>query len=369
MDLITAGAGVVGLVLLLVGADLLVRGASSIARKASISPLIIGLTVVAIGTSAPEVAISVQASLSGNSDIAVGNVVGSNIFNILLILGLSAIIVPLFVQAQLVRFDVPVLIVVSFVVFGMSYDGAISRIESLFLLAGVVGYLGFLILSSRRSRELLDPAAVDDDEANDLPPERSIPLSLAIAGAGLGMLVIGARWLVDAATDGARALGVSELIISLTVVAAGTSLPEVATSIAAALRGERDIAVGNAIGSSIMNFLLVLGVAGMVSMNGLQVADSVIAFDMPVEIAVAVACLPIFFTGRLIARWEGGLFLFYYFAYTGYLILDATDHDALSGYSTAMAWFVIPLTVLTVGTLSLRAVRQELQDRASGAPS
>ena len=354
MDLLTGVAAVIGLVLLVLGADLLVRGASSLARRASISPLVIGLTVVALGTSAPEIAISVRASLTGNADVAVGNVVGSNIFNILLILGIASLIAPLFVQSQLVRIDVPVMIAASVVVLALVWDGTLSRLESIGLLAGGIGYLGLLIWSSKRS-----PTLTEQPDA-DLGAERPVLQSIGIAGAGLVMLVLGARWLVEGATQGARSLGVSELIISLTVVAAGTSLPEVATSVAATLRGERDIAVGNAVGSCILNLLIVLGAAGLVSDSGLAVADSVLAFDLPVMTAVAIACLPIFFTGRLIARWEGGVFLAYYLAYTAYLILDATEHDALSGYSQVMSFFVLPLTVLTIVFVAARAVRDEV---------
>ena len=171
------------------------------------------------------------------------------------------------------------------------------------------------------------------------------------------MLVVGSRWLVDGAIAIAAVLGLSELIVGLTIVAAGTSLPEVATSILATFRGERDIAVGNVIGSSIFNILAVLGLSSVVTPTGLPVSPSALGFDVPVMIAVAVACLPIFFTGRLIARWEGGLFLAYYVAYTMYLILDASNHDALPLFNTTMLFFVLPLTALTLGFLAIRAIR------------
>jgi cation:H+ antiporter len=171
---------------------------------------------------------------------------------------------------------------------------------------------------------------------------------------GLSLLVLGANWLVQASVTLARALGMSELIVGLTIVAAGTSFPEVATSILAAIRGERDIAVGNIVGSNIFNILAVLGVSASVAPGDLAVAPSLLAFDLPVMVAVAVACLPIFFTGHLIARWEGALFLAYYAAYTIYLILDASGHDAQVGFSMVMGGFVLPLTVITLIVLTWR---------------
>jgi cation:H+ antiporter len=179
---------------------------------------------------------------------------------------------------------------------------------------------------------------------------------------GLALLVLGARWLVEAAIEFARYLGVSELVIGLTIVAAGTSLPEVATSILAAIRGERDIAVGNVVGSNIFNILSVLGLSAMVAPTTLTVSPAVLAFDIPVMVAVAVACLPIFFTGNLIARWEGLLFLGFYVAYTAYLILLATRHDALGPFSAVMGGFVLPLTALTLAVLAYRHLRTRRSD-------
>ncbi|MEZ4681226.1 MAG: hypothetical protein R2932_44130 [Caldilineaceae bacterium] len=170
-------------------------------------------------------------------------------------------------------------------------------------------------------------------------------LNLALVAGGLFMLVVGARWLVDSAVTMARWWGVSELIIGLTVVAVGTSLPEIATSVVAVFRGERDIAVGNAIGSNIFNLLSVLGITSLIAPMGIHVPAAVMAFDLPIMIAVAVACLPVFYTGNLVARWEGGLFLAYYVAYVVYLVIDSAGHDMLPLYSTTMLSFVVPLTM------------------------
>jgi cation:H+ antiporter len=329
---------IAGLVLLVLGAELLVKGASRIAAGFGISPLIIGLTIVAFGTSAPEMAISVSSAFKGEADIAVGNVVGSNIFNVLFVLGVSALITPLLVSKQLVRLDVPVMVAVSFLAFAFSIDGRISFIEGAVLFGGIVAYLAILFRISRRSNE--------EGEAIEESAHWAIDIALIVAG--LALLVLGSHWLVTSAVTIAEAMGVSALVIGLTIVAAGTSLPEVATSIVAAIRGQRDIAVGNVVGSSIFNILAVMGMTAMVAPGGLPVSAAAINFDFPVMLAVAVACLPIFFVGYSIARWEGALFLGYYIAYTLYLILAATEHDALPEFSHAMMYFVVPLTIVTL---------------------
>jgi cation:H+ antiporter len=182
-------------------------------------------------------------------------------------------------------------------------------------------------------------------------------VAIALTVAGLLLLVIGARWLVAGAVAIATMLGVSELIIGLTIMAVATSLPEVATSVVASLRGERDLAVGNVVGSSIFNILLVVGLAGLVAPAGIRVSPAVLRFDIPVMLAVALACLPIFATGHVIARWEGGLFFGYYVAYMCYVILDATEHDAMPTFSTIMLAFIIPLTAITLLVIVVRTMR------------
>ncbi len=357
MSLTVLGLFVLGLVLLVAGAELLVRGASRLAARLGISPLVIGLTVVAFGTSAPELAVTVQAGLAGQADIAVGNIVGSNIFNVLFILGLAALIVPLVVSQQLVRLEVPLMIGVSVLFLVMALDGRISGFDGMLLFAGIVAYTVFTVRQSRK-----ESAAVQAEYAQEYGDGQSaergrLPLQIALIVAGLVLLVLGAHWLVEGAVAFARHFGVSELIIGLTIVAVGTSLPEVATSIVAALRGERDIAVGNVVGSGIFNILAIAGIASMVTPGGLEVAPALIRFDIPVMIAVALACLPIFASGHLIARWEGALFLGYYAAYVLYLILAATQHAALPSLSVAMLAFVLPLTAVTLIVLLARAQR------------
>lgn len=345
-----------GLVLLVAGAEALVRGASRVARVLGISPLVIGLTVVAFGTSAPEMAVSVGSALRGEPDIAVGNVVGSNILNVLVILGLAALIAPLTVARKLVRMDVPLMIGVSVLTLLLALDGHLGRLDGALLFAGIIAYTVHAIVQGRR-----EGAAVQDEFAAALGEEArgatGVARHLVLVAGGLVLLVIGANWLVDGAVVIARLLGVSELVIGLTIVAAGTSLPEVATSVMAALRRERDIAIGNVVGSNLFNLMAVLGLVALVAPEGVRVAASALRFDIPVMIAVAVACLPIFFTGYSIARWEGLLFLAYYVAYVAYLIMAAGQHDALDAYSTVMLAFVIPLTVITLMVLVINERR------------
>jgi cation:H+ antiporter len=348
-----------GLAALVGGASLLVRGASKLALSAGITPLVVGLTIVAFGTSAPEVAVSVGAVLDGKTDLAIGNVVGSNVFNVLLILGVSALITPLVVNVQLIRQEVPIMIGASLLLLVMGLDGRLSLWDAAFLFALMIGYTMFLIRQSR-----WQTSNAQAEYAEDFQPARagawddSIPVQIGLIVAGLVGLVYGSEWLVNASVSFAKAMGVSDLVIGLTIVAAGTSMPEVATSIAAALKGERDIAVGNVIGSNTFNILGCLGLSGLTSgSHGLIMPSAVLAFDIWVMLAVALACLPVFITGREIARWEGGVFLVYYVCYVAYLVLAAQKHAALEPFSSAMMSFVIPITVITMIVVLVRKPR------------
>ncbi len=348
---------VLGLVALVVGAHMLVKGASQLAIMLGISPLVVGLTIVALGTSSPEIAVSIGGALSGKTAIAVGNVVGSNIFNVLFILGLSAIIAPLVVQIQLIRQEVPLMIGFTLLCIILALDGSLGLYDGLILVALLVVYSTFLIVQSRRQMAASvqgdmvtgEPTPeIDPTDGAGKPPHWS--MSIVLVAVGLVLLVFGADWLVDSATSLAKTMGVSDVIIGLTIVAAGTSMPEVATSIVATLKGERDIAVGNVVGSNIFNILACLGIASLVAPDGLAIPRAILAFDFWVMLAVALICLPIFFSGRKIARWEGFLLLSYYVAYTVYLILTAQDHDALPLYSMSMLMFVLPLSVIALLT-------------------
>ncbi|MBI3772726.1 MAG: calcium/sodium antiporter [Gammaproteobacteria bacterium] len=349
---------VLGLSFLVAGAQLLVRGASKLALSFGISPLVAGLTIVAFGTSAPELAVSVQSAYAGQVDIALGNVVGSNIFNVLFILGVCALIAPLVVAPQIIRQEVPIMIGASLLLFALAQDGGISLMDGALLFGLVAAYSAFLIRQSRKENQATrDEYAQEFGKPAAMQWDRYWPVQLLLIVGGLVLLVLGARWLVEAAVAFARDFGVSEMVIGLTIVAAGTSLPEVMTSVVATLRGERDIAIGNVIGSNTFNILAVLGLSSLVAPQPLAVAPALLSFDMLVMIAVALACLPIFFTGHRIARWEGGLFLAYYAAYTAFLILASQQYDALPAYSAVLLEFVAPLTAITVLVIAWREWR------------
>ncbi|MDH1442282.1 calcium/sodium antiporter [Pseudomonas sp. GD03721] len=359
MTLMTFVYLIAGLVLLVAGAEVLVRGAAKLAAQFGIPPLIIGLTVVAFGTSAPETAVSVQAALNGSGDLAIGNVIGSNIANVLLILGMTALIAPLIVSRQLIRLDVPIMIGASLLTFGLAWDGSLSRLDGALLFAGVLTYTGFLIYSARKDKGNDDDEFAKEFGLDEAPKPYAWVINLGLIIAGLVLLVAGSNFLVEGAVTLARALGISELVIGLTVVAIGTSLPELATSILAAIKGERDIAVGNIVGSNIFNLLCVLGLASLVSPAAISVSPNALAFDFPVMIAVAVACLPIFFAGYRINRWEGLLFLAYYVAYTLYLILSSTGRPFADVMGEAMLGYVLPLTAVTLVVIAARAWRKQ----------
>jgi cation:H+ antiporter len=242
----------------------------------------------------------------------------------------------------------------------MALDGRVSRLEGGVLVLGIVGYTVFLIRQARQEKAAAREAAAQGGAAGPAAgaTRRTWAVNLAYIAAGLGLLVLGARWFVESSIAIARLMGVSELVIALTIVAAGTSMPEVATSIIASIRGERDIAVGNVVGSNVYNILAVLGLAALIAPGGVAVAPAALDFDIPVMVAVAVACLPIFVTGHLIARWEGWLFFGYYVAYTAYLILASQQHDALPAFSFVMGAFVVPLTAVTMLVLAARARRR-----------
>ncbi|MBZ0273007.1 calcium/sodium antiporter [bacterium] len=331
-----------GLVALLVGAELLVRGAARLAVAAGITPLVVGLTVVAFGTSSPELAVSVNSSLDGAPGIALGNVVGSNIFNILFILGLAAIISPLSVKAQLVRLDVPLMIVVSVAAWGMAYDGRIGRVDGAILFAVLAAYLVVLVRKSRReTREIKKEFEAEFGEAAEGP--RDYAVNGALIAAGLVLLAVGSRWLVAGAVAFATRLGISEIVIGLTIIAAGTSLPEVAASAMASYRGERDIAVGNAVGSNIFNILCVLALTAIVAPGGgVPVPAQAFAFDLPVMIAVAVVCFPVFFSYGSITRTEGAVLVALYAVYTTHLVLTTTSHPFAPTFRAIALYALVP---------------------------
>jgi len=309
--LFALGLLLIGLIALVIGAEWLVRGGASVALRFNIHPLVIGLTVVAFGTSAPELAVSIKASLAGQGDVAAGNVVGSNIFNIAAILGLSALIYPLTINAKLIRYDIPLMILVTVIGMVLMWDRFLSRTEGLVLFAGllVYTYLTFK-LSAREAKVITDEATAE------LPKKhKSLMLDIGMIAGGLVCLVVGADWFVRGAVQMARFAGLSEAVIGLTIVAAGTSLPELATSIVAAVRKHTDIAVGNIVGSNIFNVLAIMGITGLIRpfyTHGIHISDAVIM------LVFAVLLLPLSATGFVIKRWEGAVLLIGYIGFIAY---------------------------------------------------
>jgi cation:H+ antiporter len=338
-----------GFIILMAGAEGLVRGASRLAAALGISPLVIGLTVVAFGTSAPELAVSVQSAYRGTMDVAVGNVIGSNIFNILLILGVSAVITPLIVNSQLLRLDVPLMILVSFIFYYMALDGVVSRLDGLLLFGGLLLYIWWSIRKSRQEQQEVKEEYAEEYSQKDSGVVGYIK-NITFVVVGLAMLVVGSDWLVEGATSLARLFNVSDLIIGLTIVALGTSLPELATSIVAAIRKERDIAVGNVVGSNFFNIMAVIGLSGLVAPAGVQVSAAALQLDIPVMLFVSVLAFPILFIDGRISRWEGALMLVLLAAYITYLVFISIPYPSgAQVLSTIMLWFVVPATTIVIG--------------------
>lgn len=345
-----------GLITLILGADLLVRGASRLAAAFGVSPLVIGLTIVAIGTASPEIAVSLQAAAAGQGDLTLGNVLGSNIFNILFILGVTAIVAPVVIAEQLIRKDAPIMLGISLLTLVLAIDGNLGWFDGAILLIGMIVYIVFAL---RQSKE--ESKAVQEEYAQEFAPKephtaRNTITNIGFILVGLGLLVLGSNWLVESASQIAKSLGVSELVIGLTIVAAGTSLPEVATSVIAAIKKESDIAVGNAVGSNIFNLLGVLGVGAVVAPGGIAVAERVLQFDLPVMIFVALVSLPIFYVDSRISRLDGGLLLSYYVIYVVYIIMRAAESPAISAMTVFMSIF-IPLTFSLLVFAAYRSMR------------
>lgn len=305
-----------GLALLTVGSDKLVEGSSAIALKLGVSPLLIGITIVAFGTSAPELIVSINAAMSGNGGISVGNVVGSNIANIGLILGVASLITPMAVHVNLIRRDIPLMVGISLVSGFFIFGAEVSRLEGLFLFSGLIAFLYFSVRWARS--ESPDTALVKELEAPAVESHLSTPKAWGWTLLGLAMLAGGSEALVRGAVSIAETLGMSQTLIGLTIVAVGTSLPELATSITAAMKGESDIAVGNVVGSNIFNALGILGISAM--MRPLPTA-SFSLIDLGVMLGFTILMLPMAHNDRRILRWEGFLLLSGYLAYMAWLVL------------------------------------------------
>lgn len=297
-----------GLVLLAAGAEGLVRGAGAVALRLGVAPLVVGLTIVAFGTGSPELVLSVQAAANGNGGITLGNVLGSNVSNIALVLGVAALVRPMAVQARLVRREVPVMIAATFLLAALLWDGGLSRLDGAVLLAGAVVYVVLAYLGARCG----DTPGVTSEFTASLEGQRPLRMAAVAIGAGVAALLFGATVLLRGAVGLAGALGVSEVVVGLTVIAIGTSLPELATSVAAARRRQADVAFGNAVGSNVINILAVLGTAALVRpvpASGLRL------LDVGVFLVSAVLLLPLLARGSVLDRWEGGVLVAGYAAY------------------------------------------------------
>lgn len=314
---------IAGFAALVVGAELLVRGGAALATRMGVSPLLIGLTIVAIGTSTPELAVGIDAALQGSGSLAVGNIAGTNTVNILLILGLSAALRPLAIRMQTLRIDLPVIVMASMALLAFAWDGLLSRTEGILLIAAGVAFTLVVIRVARR-----ESIGVKREFAREFGPQhlpnRQAALEVLMLVGGIAIIVIGAHWLVDGAVGLARLWGVSDAFIGLTIVAIGTSAPELVTTIISTIRDERDIAIGNLLGSSVYNILIILGVTCLLPPAGIVVSPQLIAVDIPVMLLVALACIPVFISGRVVSRREGALFVGAYAAYLAYLIVART---------------------------------------------
>ena len=297
-----------GFVMLVKGADWFVDGAVSIAAKFHIPPIIIGLTIVAMGTSAPEAAVSITSAFQGVADITIGNIVGSNILNVLVILGLSSVIVPLAVTKSTIKMDLPFLAIITALLLVLGFDGKIALVDGIILLVFFATYIGYLI-----SRTIRGTETAEEDEVK----EEKIAKSILLLVIGLGLIVWGSNFAVDAATAIARILGMSERTIGLTIVALGTSLPELFTSTIAALKGDADIAVGNIVGSNIFNILFVIGISSVIV--PVPFASAFIP-DMIIVLGVSVLLWALCAWKKQIPRWSGAVMLAGYAAYLVYIL-------------------------------------------------
>ncbi|MDD1139087.1 calcium/sodium antiporter [Pseudomonas sp. TNT2022 ID233] len=344
-----------GLFLLITGAELMVRAAVRLAARLHVRPLIIGLTIVALGSSAPQMAVSLQAVQAHTPDIAVSSVIGSSIFNILVTLGLSALIIPLRVSRQLVRLDIPLMIGASLLVFVLAWNEELGRFDGILLLGALALYLGLLLRQSRHSTR----------PHSDPPHDPQAPwfTSLLMIVGGLGMLVFAGHLLLGAAVVVATDLGFSERVIGLTVVAVGTSLPELATSLIAALRGQRDIAVGNVIGANLFNLLGVLGLTALIAPTPLSVSPNALDFDLPVMLGVAALCLPVFYSGYRVTRAEGLLLLGLYLAYGLHVVSFTTGMPLAGKLERLMLFYVLPTLLTFLFFTSVRAWRRQHHKR------
>lgn len=319
---VDAGWFVIGLAALVLGAEVMVRGGAEVAARLGISPIVIGLTVVSIGTSLPELAVGVVAAQEGSGALAVGNIAGTNVVNLLLILGLSALILPMAMATRTLRFELPVMAGAAVLMLVLSLDGELSRVDGIILVGCAIAYTVAVVRMTRRESRVVAGEYTETYAPTEVATTtRPTWVHVLMMVAGIAVVVVGADWLVDGAVGMARGFGVSDALIGLTVVAIGTSAPELVTTVVSTVRGNRDIAVGNLLGSSIYNILLILGLTCVVAGDGLLLPASLVRIDIPIMVAVALACVPIFVTGRRVSRGEGGAMVAIYLAYLTFLLV------------------------------------------------
>ncbi|MFH1356404.1 MAG: calcium/sodium antiporter [bacterium] len=343
---------IAGIGLLVFGSDVLVRGASNLAKIFKISPLTIGLTVVAFGTSAPEAAVSVFSALKSHPDIAVGNIVGSNIFNVFVVLGCSALITPLVVTKQVIKTETPLMLAASILLIVLSLDGSLNKIESTVFLLLIFIYTGWTIFKSRKEQ-------IKNLALNNQSPKHNAIVYVCFIIVGLIILVLGSKLVVYSASGIARYFGVNEMIIGITIVGAGTSLPELTTSIVAAVKKDTDIAIGNVIGSNIFNILFILGLSGIFSPINLPIDPSVLSFDFINIIATCLLCMTFFITGFKVDRWEGITFIALYVMYV--LILIGTSKNSPVTASMKNIYIFILISVFLFSCFHALKQRKQLR--------
>ena len=298
-----------GFAMLIKGADFFVDGAVGIAKRFGIPQLVIGLTIVAMGTSAPEAAVSISAAVKGNADITVGNILGSNILNILIVLGITALITVLSVSVTTVKYEIPYLLIITAVLFLLGLDGNITFLDGLVLIALLALYFVYLLKLARTKK---------DEEQDEHKKPLKLPVALILTGIGVALIIFGSRFTVNAATEIAKAFGVSDRFIGLTVVAFGTSLPEIVTSVTAARKGSADIAIGNVVGSNIFNIVFVIGISALITTVPFAVS---FRWDTAISFAAAAALLAFCFKTKKLYRWVGAVFLAGYAAYFVFILL------------------------------------------------
>lgn len=368
--LLTVGQLILGLVLLSVGGERLVYGASRLAIIFGIPPLVVGLTLVALGTSAPELAVVLQSVFRRTPDVGVGNIVGSGIFNILVILGIAAWLQPLTVASRVVRYEVPLMIATTAGFWALCANGVVTPSEGLVLVAVLMIYLFWLVVQTRRDR----PEYIRSVEQELVPREGRLRIGpvLAITFCLIGGVLLwwGSEWAVTAAVDLATLAGVPPVVVALTILAAGTSLPELATSVAAAIRRESDICVGNVVGSNILNIGAAFAPSAAIAAGGVPVANQILAVDFPVLFGISLLCLPVFWSGGRVDRAEGALFLLLYGGYLSVLAGQAVRFPGHDFWTDVYLWGVLPVALLVAITwAAVRRSGARPQPQSPGKPS